>query len=314
MKAHAHRPDLRLAFDSAWSCASFPFAAFRALRFRGGVACPHCEGTSIQRWGGFSGRRRYRCNVCRRTFSDFTGTPLAYLKRVEDWPGFCRCVVYTLSIRESAQTLQMNPATAFRWRHRLLAALNAGDMRTGFAGSVVISETSFPYAEKGKRPPVTRPTRPARPDSAVPARAWIVTARDLQGTTCTTVSGLRHPTAADIIRTLGARLAGATVGATGRGQRAPPVVLCPAGPFSPAATAARRLALRHMRIHRQAPEVTELRHFVLRLRRWLRRFRGVATRYLDHYMAWHRLDEPRSPRELFALLLAWSAQAENATT
>lgn len=37
--------------------------------------------------------------------------------------------------------------------------------------------------------------------------------------------------------------------------------------------------------------VSEVRDYILALRRWIRRFRGVATRYLDNHLAWHGILE-----------------------
>ena len=37
-----------------------------------------------------------------------------------------------------------------------------------------------------------------------------------------------------------------------------------------------------------SPEIVAVRSYIMALRRWVRRFRGVATRYLHHYLAWHR--------------------------
>ncbi len=37
----------------------------------------------------------------------------------------------------------------------------------------------------------------------------------------------------------------------------------------------------------RGPEQARL--YLLRWKRWLRRFRGVATKYLDHYLVWFRL-------------------------
>jgi hypothetical protein len=54
----------------------------RSARFSRGPACPRCRGRWIQRWGQFAGRQRYRCRGCRRTFSDLTGTPAAYVKKL----------------------------------------------------------------------------------------------------------------------------------------------------------------------------------------------------------------------------------------
>ncbi len=80
------------------------------------------------------------------------------------------------------------------------------------------------------------------------------------------------------------------------------------GPFGAAARAARQLDLVHRCVSGGSVELTGLRQYVGRLKRWLRPFRGVATRYLDHYLAWHRAVETRAgAAAVFALLTAVSA-------
>src|SRR5262245_20926599 len=84
---------------------TFPFEVFRRTRFVRGVRCPRCGGSEVRRWGGFAGRQRFRCSSCARTFSDFTGTPLAYLKKIDRWPGHCASIEETESVRREAARL-----------------------------------------------------------------------------------------------------------------------------------------------------------------------------------------------------------------
>ena len=76
---------------------TFPFSSFRRLRFGERPSCPRCDADRVHRWGSFSGRKRYRCVACRRTFSDFTGTPLAYIKKLPAWSPYCLCMREGLS-------------------------------------------------------------------------------------------------------------------------------------------------------------------------------------------------------------------------
>lgn len=295
MSSHGPELELLLAFEAMRPGGPFPFEAFRKARFANGTKCPRCGSASVQRWGWFSGRRRYRCRGCQRTFSDFTGTPLAYLKRIEDWPRFGQCVVAELSIRRSGRFLSVDPSTAFRWRHRLLAALNDADGKTPLWGQVVVHETRFPYSEKGRRRPDPTAFRFARPGTGSARTAWVVVAGDGADGTFATLIGLRRPAARDLVRALGRKLRHAAGIMSGTGQ------------FGAAGTAATRLGLLHRRLPSRADELTRLRHYVVRLRRWMRQFRGVATRYLDHYLVWHRLAEPRGSAEMFRLFVTTSA-------
>ncbi|MFO7893151.1 MAG: IS1595 family transposase [Longimicrobiales bacterium] len=257
----------------------FPFEQFRRLRSGGALpACPHCAATRVHRWGTFSGRQRYRCLVCERTFSDFTGTPLAALKLVDRWPDFCRCMLASMTVREAARYLGVDKNTAFRWRHRLLRALDASDC--GPLGStVVIHETSFPFSEKGKRG-LERPPRRRRATGwfEVPS-VWAYIASDDAGRIASGVVGQRRPMADDLQAALAPRL-----GTAGE-------IVSSIGPYGAAGLLAVRLERAYRRAEPGAPEMMVARRYIMAMRRWLKHFHGVATRYLSNYLAWHRFLE-----------------------
>jgi len=50
--------------------------------------CPDCGCEFLIGWGRARGRKRFRCQGCLRTFTPFTGTPLAWLESrvVVDFP------------------------------------------------------------------------------------------------------------------------------------------------------------------------------------------------------------------------------------
>lgn len=78
----------------------------------------------IWKWGTRKGRRRYRCNACTRSFDDFTGTPLAHIKK--PWRWFARCIECVLegkTVRECAEEAGVSVPTAWRWRHVVLRTL-----------------------------------------------------------------------------------------------------------------------------------------------------------------------------------------------
>ena len=261
---------------------SFPFEDFRKLRFGGGSPhCLYCGSSVVQRWGGFSGRQRYRCTTCRRTFSDFTGTPLAWLKRIDCWAAYCDYMRRSCTLRRTAAGTGVHLGTAFRWRHRILGALESAD-DTALGGTIVFGETWFPYSEKGRRsgPEHRRePLRGTRPGARVAyprERVWVFVAVDERGRVASGATGSVRPRS-DV-------LAGAL------GDRVQPgsELVDVSGPFGAVAVLADRVGARYRRALITSSDVRAVRGYVVGLRRWIRRFRGVATRYLDNYLAWNR--------------------------
>jgi transposase-like protein len=275
---------------------SFPFHAYRNLRFPDGPRCVRCGSSRIQRWGRFSGRRRFRCLACRRTFSDFTGSALAYVKRLPAWSPYCHCLRTGLPVRVSAARAGISAATAFRWRHRILEGLARSD-GASLGPVAAIDEIWFQQSEKGSRN-LDRPARRRKVWYRFHATpVWVLVARDEAGGTVSEVIGLSRAQADDIVGALAARLGPDAELVSRFGYHAAPAV------------AADRLRLTHRTVLPVANELLSLKGYLGRLRRWMRRFRGVATRYLANYLAWHRFVDaadrsvgPRSHRWAVAAL------------
>ncbi len=276
---------------SAGARSSFPFDAFSRVRWPDGPRCPHCAASRISQWGRHSGRRRYRCLQCRRTFNDLTGTPFAYLKRLDAWSSYFSCLHSAVSVRQAARFCGINKDTAFRWRHRFLwAVLNqAADVAYGsnrgpaypgavavpMKGPVQIGERRLLRSQKGERGLWRQPrTRGARHRVPSPA-AWILIAVGEEGGLVATFAGGVRPSA----RTLAEHLDGLIE--DGRplfGAR---------GTCGPQSQYARWRDSPYELLRVRLNDTPDLPgNFWREFRKWLERFRGVASRYLNSYLAW----------------------------
>ena len=47
--------------------------------------CKHCNSQSYYKWGQESGIQRYKCRKCKKTYNQLTNTPLAKLRKKEEW-------------------------------------------------------------------------------------------------------------------------------------------------------------------------------------------------------------------------------------
>jgi transposase-like protein len=253
----------------------FSFEAYRRLRFRRGVSCPHCGCEAVHRWGTFAGRQRYRCLGCPRTFSDFTGTSLAYRKRVDLWPEFCHCVLGSFTVRWTARRLGIHVSTAFRWRHHILDSLRAAD-RPVLSGEVELTEAIFPFSAKGSRQ-LDRPAhRRGDPFRWLGERVWVILGVDQEGRALAEVTGPRRPVVSHLVQVLLSRIAPGSV------------LYNQGGPLCAFALFARRAELGYHRRYGKGPGEPIIAEYRRSLHVWLEPFRGVATRYLPNYLTWHR--------------------------
>jgi transposase-like protein len=87
--------------------------------------CPHCKSLSIVKFGFTKNKsQRFKCYGCCKTFSAFTDTPLSYTKKSMDkWVEYINLMSFGESIRRSASSVGINIATSFQWRHKILRAV-----------------------------------------------------------------------------------------------------------------------------------------------------------------------------------------------
>ena len=280
----------RGALGRALASASGEPEAVRLLEgtFAAAPRCPHCAAAKLQRWGQASGLRRYRCKSCHKSFNALTGTSLARLRKKACWLRYGEALATGMSLAKAAAHCGVHLTTSFRWRHRFLRAPAA--TREALGGVVEADETFFRRSHKGSRrwrrgdaPPGRRPHRRGqragkRGLSAEQVPALI--ARDRAG----------H-TADAVLPDLGAAAIGAALGPVVAGD----AVLCSDGAKAYATFAAER-GIRHepinvaagVRVRDGAFHIQNVNAYHGRLKGWMGRFNGVATRYLPTYLGWRR--------------------------
>ena len=257
--------------------------------------CPHCGGLHVVRNGMARGLQRYKCRGCDRTFNALTGTPLARLRYRQRWLGQAQVLLDGVSITKAAQQLEVARSTAFRWRHRFLALpqhVKAGHL----SGIVEADETGWLKSCKGQRGQRHRQARPAR------SRGGRATIRGLS-VEYDIVLVVRDRSGActdQIVHALDtAHLAAVLVPVL-----ATDAVLCTDGSAALAAVA-RHIGIEHHAInaskgeHAHGPwHINNVNGYHSRLKNWLRRFNGVASSYLPHYLGWFRVLERFRPATL----------------
>ena len=285
-------------------------STLRASRFNAGLRCPRCTATRVWKWGHFAHRQRFRCAHCKRTFSDLTGTPAAYIKKLALWEDYAGCIEVGTSVRRAAARIGINPTTAFRWRHRLLNDLRSRP-RESLADWIELDSTRFVYSEKGSREWRDVPRRRGIEGWR---RLWhrqvrVLVACDRRGNLVHSGIAGRRPTVADMERAIGLDFT------------RPPVICAEHGRFGPGSGFARRNnGIFHDARGCHAAEACGSRSLIhvknardakTRLHGWISRFRGVATKYLPNYLAWHCYVDRGIRHRLSAEILRWPLHGQS---
>ena len=254
------------------------------------VGCPHCECRQVVRWGQASGIPRYRCRDCHRTFNALTKTPLAHLRMKDKWVTQTEAMIDGVSTAKAAKRCGVDYKTAFRWRHRFLASL-AGDKPRTLSGIVEGDETFILESFKGKRSGM--PRKPRKRGGKAAKRGLsaeqipVIVARDRHGATTDAV--LPKLNRVSIAAALGGIVTpanefccdgGTAIVAFARKAGIPTHILPLPGKPNP-----------------RAPDfhINNVNAYHGRLKEWLRRFHGVATKNLPNYLGWRRTLEALGP-------------------
>jgi hypothetical protein len=222
-----------------------------------------------------------RCRVCGKTSNALTGTPLARLRKREQWLGYAQALIEGVSVRQAAQCCGVDKNTAFLWRHRFLAA--PATHRPAHEGGIArADETLFLESFKGQRK-LPRPARKRGGAGAHWERIAVLVVRDRSGRT------------ADFRLE---KIDALHISAVLRPLVDKDAILCTDGAMV-YQTVAREIGLTHRAINVQqgirvidgAFHIQNVNAYDSRLKQWMGRFHGVATKYLERYLGWRRMLE-----------------------
>ncbi|SGZ06101.1 IS1595 family transposase [Moritella viscosa] len=239
--------------------------------------CPHCNGHVLSRWGStMQGKQRYRCNACHKTFSTLTGTSLFRMKIPGKWLKYIECMCLSNSLRYAANKLDINLKTAFRWRHRFLKSPSE-HKPTELLGIIEADETFVPESFKGSKK-MLRESR--KRGGGNPPKVPILLALDRNGTISHQV--LKRDTKEELSLALTPLLS-------------PDSVLCTDGNLSYQSIVKelgfnidhkRLISLDNQKVIDKIYHIQTLNNFMMRWKTWMKRFYGVGTGYMEHYIAW----------------------------
>ena len=264
--------------------------------------CPHCGSPGAVLRGKPRGLRRYKCKGCGKTFDARTGTPLSGLHYKERSLEFGKSLAKGETVKASAERCGISVSTAFRWRHRFLKA--ASDSAVKLGGIVEADETYFLESRKGDRN-LDREARrrggKAKKRGLSHEQAPVLVAADRNGATFSAV--LPAVSATALRNALEPVLKKDTLLVTDGGTSYPP---CAAA-----------LDISHEVLNLSLGErirgelhiqTVNSRHG--QLKDFLRRHRGVATKYLGSYLRWfHMIVLDRQPNQRKCLAAAMSRKS-----
>jgi transposase-like protein len=248
------------------------------------VACGHCGSLKFVKNGRKSDLQRYKCKTCGKNFNILTGTPLARLKKKGRWLNFSECLNIGFSVRKSATEVGVDKKTAFKWRHRFLK--NANQLYAPkLSGIVESKEIYFKYSEKGAKV-IKNPSR-------LGEKVFVLTSVDRDRLNSSPViEKLESDYIKENVNTQFVKDS-----------------LFLTESHKAFINFSKSNDLNHFLVNNETDlsdkdflHIKNAIKYNFDLKEWMKRFRGVATKYLSNYLSWYReLDEyfMRVPSKVF---------------
>lgn len=224
-------------------------------------SCPHCDSVKYIRNGINKGIQRYKCKTCNRTFKDTTDTPLHGLHKKDKIGKYLDALREGMSIRKAAKYVGVSKNTAFVWRHKLLSSLNdcPKTKETRSVAGMAILRT--PYSAKGRK---KEPEKHQGQSKTI----LIITSSGL------TIKKLEGNVVKDALKVITSSISKGNV------ATASDILLTKA--------LKKQEIITYINISKQAEIYKEkVTSYIDEIEDWMHRFRGVASKYLQHYWSWY---------------------------
>lgn len=274
-----------LSTNSDFQYSSRFFLSSRSNEFsKSQVLCLTCSSSKVMGYG-FTPRRvrRYRCDDCKHVFSETTGTAISRIRDLKKFNHYIFCMLSGYSLRASASDVGISLQTSFAWRHIILNSLE-NVRKLVFSNIVEVDETFIQHAEVGNKHIIGRKSRKrggkAKSDGITKAHVSIYACTDRDGKSLLAVGGRGKLTKAAIHRTIGNTISPENT-IVSDSDRNLALYLKDRN-----ITQVKLSARKKERVKDKVFHIQHANNLQQRLKEWIRKFKGVATKYLQNYLNW----------------------------
>lgn len=119
------------------------------------MPCVHCGSIHTKKHGKASGKQRYICKDCGKTFNRFTGTVMSHSRlSISQWKELLRGIIENLTISRIAKNIEVSKSSAWINKQKICYALSKlYGKQDNFIDIAECDEYYVPVLFKGKRDP-----------------------------------------------------------------------------------------------------------------------------------------------------------------
>jgi transposase-like protein len=260
---------------------------------RNSIECPYCKSRKWIKFGSYRDSQKYRCSECRRTFTSLTGSSAYRIHDKEKWTKYFSCLLGSYSLHKCASEVGISYKTSFNWRHKILRSFRD----IGHDKLTVVIEADETYFLDSKKGQKVRGRKPRKRGGVGahggPTRDHIsvVVAADRSGRMALRATGKSRPTSQDIVEALGRWV-------EKKRNLSKKTIFC-TDQYSAYCTFARKKNLLHKQIpgwdrkwtNRRIYHLQHVNNVHSKLKKWIRQFNGVSSKYLPNYLIYFKIKE-----------------------
>lgn len=132
-------------------------------RFSKGKVYPYCGHEEVTRYRRYNKKQRYKCKSCKKTFTDFTRSPISNSKKdIDLWIKYVSCMINGYSVRKCAKEVGISVPTSYYWGHKVLDAVRAYLGMGSVGGGGEADELFFRESFKGNHKKSTNFSMPRK--------------------------------------------------------------------------------------------------------------------------------------------------------
>ena len=247
--------------------------------------CPHCSSTKTHKRGKQKGVQMYRCTNCKKWYSETTGTALYDIKLKSKWQAYLNCMEKGMSIKKIAKELDISIQTSFDWRHKILSSLDQFTPDV-LSDEVECDELELALNEKGNKS-LTRAPRKRSSDfkrnkgKGIDTTVQVVTAVSRNGDKILKAVESKRLNKKEIAKVLDGKLEDNATLITDKHPSYKAYAKT-----QPKIKHKQLLAKDHVDKNDKTIHLQKVNNLHGQLRRFLRPFNGVSSKYLQNYLNW----------------------------
>ncbi len=258
-------------------------------RFANGRVCPVCGATHVVRNGKRKdGTQKYICKDCGKSFVITTNSIVSGTRKdLNVWIKYVDCMLNGFSVRKAAEECGIHRNTAFAWRHKILDALQNMANDVILDGIVEADETFFTISYKGnhkKSKKFTMPREPHKRGNSTHVRGLssekvcVPCAVNRSGMSIAKVSNTGRVSTKDLHEIYDGRIDPSATLVTDK--------MNSYVRFSNA-NGIELVQLKTGKAKKGIYNIQHINSYHSQLKRFMKSFNGVSTKYLNNYLIWH---------------------------